>query len=782
MPADSGHLAVPSPKGKFKPAVDAIRAIVKLKAGRQLGSRGSSTPGASASPAGDYAGLKAFVAQASHASSVLSSQQNSRASSEASNSERGNPPSEDEEDAEVEAEMGSGKVAKTKDSPTIKVCIRCRCFIKEEFANGGAPTLCIRMPTKNKVEIFEHDPQDVQTFDFDRCYWSHNKDDEHYVDQAKMYTDLGKKMLQHSINGFNNCIFAYGQTGTGKSYSVLGASTGPERGLLPRIVQGLFSHFDRISKTSTCRCIVSFVEIYNEQLRDLLAAPSDLAADKLNLRHHPVLGMIIPGLTEAPVEHSEEVMEKIEYGTTLRSVGTTAMNSQSSRSHCIFTFKTSVRDASGQTKFANTHLVDLAGSERAKRSQATGDRLKEGANINHALSTLARVITALANKKSTQAPPFRDSKVTHILKESLCGNSKTVMIAAISPSVADYKETMSTLRFARSVKQVKTRARANTEHQGSLEKQLKNELAELRDQLQKLMHEKAVDAKQLSKAQGSLHAQEMLCSRFSDDWEGLIAAERRRHIHRMAVVNLEFSPEQLENFEDMYKASKEPFSNSSSSSGSSSSSSRRGESFWPSIRNHIDELDYVATKRHATQLTVSLDSLSVEAAEAEEVTNRLSFFPRVRIATILAVNPQDLDLTKPMVIVRRWRPADGASQIASGEVEEFLTAAQLRARVEQLRAVSLQAARAVGGGAAAKDSIPVGVMFDAWAVSKCPEDSSGDCFASLPPAERALAQGAAARLGASCRSFEEARRALRCGLGALRPEAPSWRPPALAQC
>eukprot|EP00913_Durusdinium_trenchii_P007349 g6908.t1 len=372
-----------------------------------------------------------------------------------------------------------------QDSPAIKVCVRVRPFIKEEVEgqrSGGECKLCIDMPSETQ--------------------------------------ELGEIMLEHAMNGFNNCIFAYGQTGSGKSYSVLGGKD-EERGLLPRVVEGLFDHFAKLPQDPGVQHLseVAFMEIYNEQIRDLLA-PADSEIKKLEVKQHPVLGTIIPGLTEAAVASCEEVLNLVDYGTQMRHVSATAMNATSSRSRWP-----SEQDGKNERSkrpergvhstmwhCPRTHLVDLAGSERAGRTKATGDRLKEGAAINQSLSTLARVISELAKSAKTKKkpnPPFRESKLTYILKESLCGNSKTVMMAAISPNFTDYDETLSTLKFSQSVKQVQTKA-----------------LNALKSQLQAIQDPQASD--ELSFLKRRLEEQEQLCAYYGKDWDSLLAEERSR--------------------------------------------------------------------------------------------------------------------------------------------------------------------------------------------------------------------------------------------------------------
>ncbi|CAJ1430936.1 unnamed protein product [Effrenium voratum] len=285
------------------------------------------------------------------------------------------------------------------------------------------------------------------------------------------------------------------------------------------------------------------MEIYNEQIRDLLAPANDSETKKLEVKQHPVLGTIVPGLTEAAVASSPEVLALVDYGSAMRHVSATAMNATSSRSHCIFTFKTNLTEPEQPSKVSQTHLVDLAGSERAGRTKATGDRLKEGAAINQSLSTLARVISELAKSaksKKKPNPPFRESKLTYILKESLCGNSKTVMMAAISPNFLDYDETLSTLKFAQSVKQVQTKAVQNAVNMSSVEAQLRAELNALKAQLQSFQDQSGGSPAGMSEEESvylkrRVEEQEQLCALHGTDWPGLLALEQSRMQRRTAM-------------------------------------------------------------------------------------------------------------------------------------------------------------------------------------------------------------------------------------------------------
>eukprot|EP00929_Paragymnodinium_shiwhaense_P052085 TRINITY_DN26119_c1_g2_i1.p1 TRINITY_DN26119_c1_g2~~TRINITY_DN26119_c1_g2_i1.p1 ORF type:complete len:906 (-),score=299.53 TRINITY_DN26119_c1_g2_i1:86-2803(-) len=422
-------------------------------------------------------------------------------------------------------------------SPAIKVCVRLRPFIKEDEAEGRHQ-LCVGMPSEQQVQLFKLRPdgsmmpEPERTFDFDRVYWSHSKDHQHYATQETLMDEVGEAMLEGALAGFNNCIFAYGQTGSGKSFSVLGGE-GENRGLLPRVVEGLFEQTGQLPEGTTAKTLVAFMEIYNEQVKDLLTSSKD--QENLQVKTHPVLGTIIPGLTKAAVGSCEEVLTLVEYGTSLRKVSATAMNATSSRSHCIFTFELSIANgSSGTARHAHTHLVDLAGSERAGRTKAQGDRLKEGTMINKSLSTLARVISELAKNNKKSNPPFRDSKLTFILKESLCGNSKTVMMAAISPSIQDFDETLSTLKFAQGVKQVQTCAVVNQVNEKGIEAQLRAELEDLRAVLEEYQQEKNMDARRLSTTMRRLKEQEQLVAQYNSqqDFETLLAEERGKSAQR----------------------------------------------------------------------------------------------------------------------------------------------------------------------------------------------------------------------------------------------------------
>ncbi|CEP11450.1 hypothetical protein [Parasitella parasitica] len=375
----------------------------------------------------------------------------------------------------------------------IKVVVRCRPLNAREKARG-APCLIRMEGNKTIISKPPGSAEDPKAFTFDQSYWSADKDDDSYADQERVYNDLGRELLDHAFNGYNCCLFAYGQTGSGKSYSMMGY--GEDKGIIPRTCSELF---DRISATKTevldFQVEVSYIEIYNEKVRDLLNPQNK---SNLKVREHPVLGPYVQDLSRLAVNSFENIDQLMDEGNKARTVAATNMNETSSRSHAVFTIFVTQKILDPVTKqttdkVARISLVDLAGSERANSTGATGVRLKEGANINKSLTTLGKVIAGLAEQASAESSskkskkpkeafvPFRDSVLTWLLKDSLGGNSKTCMIAAISP--ADYDETISTLRYADQAKKIKTKAVVNEDPNAKIVRELKDEVDALRQAL-----------------------------------------------------------------------------------------------------------------------------------------------------------------------------------------------------------------------------------------------------------------------------------------------------------
>ncbi|KAF4704642.1 hypothetical protein FOZ63_022851, partial [Perkinsus olseni] len=298
------------------------------------------------------------------------------------------------------------------------------------------------------------------------------------------------------MRGFNGCLFAYGQTGSGKSYTMAGCDM--EEGIIPRINGAIFSA-EATAKLQQIRVWVSYLEIYNEHLHDLLADSSQAGKD-LSVMEHPSLGVYVKGATEVVVRSEEDIERMLEYGLKRRAEGATNMNAHSSRSHAVFRIKLECKHRAGPTVSSRVNLIDLAGSERQGKTGATGIRLKEAGAINQSLSALGMVIKQLSEAQTKRMDsgssgaasassattwiPFRSSKLTFLLKDSLVGNSKTFMIACISPASTEAEETLSTLRFASSVKKIKTVAKVNVDHKDEQIKSLQNEISALRSQLQ----------------------------------------------------------------------------------------------------------------------------------------------------------------------------------------------------------------------------------------------------------------------------------------------------------
>ncbi|KAJ5199876.1 hypothetical protein N7472_005080 [Penicillium cf. griseofulvum] len=331
-----------------------------------------------------------------------------------------------------------------------------------------------------------------KSFTFDNSFWSHNEEDEHYAHQEDVYNALGEEFLDHNFEGYHTCIFAYGQTGSGKSYTMMGT---PERpGLIPRTCEDLFQRIENSpSPDISYNVRVSYFEVYNEHVRDLLVPRTD-PPHYLRIRESPSEGPYVKDLTEVTARNYTELMKFMRKGDVSRTTASTKMNDTSSRSHAVFTItlKQIHHDLSTDEtteRTARIRLVDLAGSERAKSTEATGARLREGANINKSLTTLGRVIAALADPKKLRGPrkgkelvPYRDSILTWLLKDSLGGNSKTAMIACIAP--ADYEETLSTLRYADQAKNIRTRARVNQDQMSAAERD--QQIAEMTETIRTL--------------------------------------------------------------------------------------------------------------------------------------------------------------------------------------------------------------------------------------------------------------------------------------------------------
>ncbi|KAF3855493.1 hypothetical protein F7725_016216 [Dissostichus mawsoni] len=358
-------------------------------------------------------------------------------------------------------------------------------------------------------------PKDgAKNFSFDYSYWSHTTAEEPgFACQRQVYKDIGEEMLLHAFEGYNVCIFAYGQTGGGKSYTMMGRQEPGQEGIIPQLCEDLFQRTGGNADPDLNYSVeVSYMEIYCERVRDLLNPKSSLT---LRVREHPILGPYVEDLSKLAVTGFPDIRDLMDAGNKARTVAATNMNETSSRSHAVFTIVFTQRRRDQMTAprhregteihiftdliiycilfkckmyVSKISLVDLAGSERADSSGAKGTRLKEGANINKSLTTLGKVISALAEMQSNKKRrsdfiPYRDSVLTWLLKENLGGNSRTAMIAALSPADINYEETLSTLRYADRAKQIRCNAIINEDPNARLIRELKDEVERLRSLL-----------------------------------------------------------------------------------------------------------------------------------------------------------------------------------------------------------------------------------------------------------------------------------------------------------
>lgn len=404
------------------------------------------------------------------------------------------------------------------------------------------PEASPKAPPKSRKIIEE------KNFTFDNSFWSHNTNDKHYATQEDVYNSLGEDFLDHNFEGYHTCIFAYGQTGSGKSYTMMGTPDYP--GLIPRTCEDLFERIDAAQNENSnvaYNVRVSYFEVYNEHVRDLLVPVNpNKPPNYLKIRESPTEGPYVKDLTEVPVRNIDEILRYMTNGDASRTTASTKMNDTSSRSHAVFTIMLKQIHHDMETdetteRSSRIRLVDLAGSERAKSTEATGARLREGSNINKSLTTLGRVIAALADPKALRSGkrkdvvPYRDSILTWLLKDSLGGNSKTAMIACIAPS--DYEETLSTLRYADQAKRIRTRAVVNQDQISTAERDA--QIAAMAEEIRQLQLSVS-DSRQREK--NAQQAEERL-----EEYQNRVATMQRMMEERSMVAESKIKKLQTEN-------------------------------------------------------------------------------------------------------------------------------------------------------------------------------------------------------------------------------------------
>ncbi|XP_030352560.1 chromosome-associated kinesin KIF4A isoform X2 [Strigops habroptila] len=354
----------------------------------------------------------------------------------------------------------------------VRVALRCRPLVPKETSEGCQSCLSF-VPGEPQV-VVGNDKSFTYDYVFDPS-----------VEQEEVFNTAVSPLIRGIFKGYNATVLAYGQTGSGKTYSMGGTYTAsqedePSVGVIPRVIKLLFKEKEQRQDWEFV-LKVSYLEIYNEDILDLLC-PSRERPSQISIREDPKEGIKIVGLTEKNVTCAQEMVFCLEQGNNSRTVASTAMNSQSSRSHAIFTIcidqkKKSDKNSSFHSKL---HLVDLAGSERQKKTKAEGDRLKEGININRGLLCLGNVISALGDEnKKGGFVPYRDSKLTRLLQDSLGGNSHTLMIACVSPADSNLEETLNTLRYADRARKIKNKPIVNLDPQAAELHQLKQQVQQL---------------------------------------------------------------------------------------------------------------------------------------------------------------------------------------------------------------------------------------------------------------------------------------------------------------
>uniref|UniRef100_A0A8C6KN79 Kinesin-like protein n=1 Tax=Nothobranchius furzeri TaxID=105023 RepID=A0A8C6KN79_NOTFU len=371
------------------------------------------------------------------------------------------------------------KPEKQEASDNVKVVVRCRPLNQKEKVMGSKQAVVVDeirgTITVNKLETPHELPK---TFTFDTVFGPDSK-------QLDVYNLTARPIIDSVLEGYNGTIFAYGQTGTGKTFTMEGVRAVPElRGIIPNSFAHIFGHIAKAEGDTRFLVRVSYLEIYNEEVRDLLGKDQ---MQRLEVKERPDVGVYIKDLSGYVVNNADDMDRIMTLGHKNRSVGATNMNEHSSRSHAIFTITIECSekgvDGNQHVRMGKLHLVDLAGSERQGKTGATGQRLKEATKINLSLSTLGNVISALVDGKSTHVP-YRNSKLTRLLQDSLGGNSKTMMCANIGPADYNYDETISTLRYANRAKNIKNKARINEDPKDALLRQFQKEIEELKKKLE----------------------------------------------------------------------------------------------------------------------------------------------------------------------------------------------------------------------------------------------------------------------------------------------------------
>ncbi len=354
----------------------------------------------------------------------------------------------------------------TSPSETVHVSVRCRPLSEDEKNRSEV----VRINPEESCVSLTKTPTEVRDFTFDHVFSPS-------VSQETIYNTAARTIVDNVLQGYNGTIFCYGQTGAGKTFTMIGTKDQP--GIIPRVFHHVFDSISDSFLDEKFLISVSFLELYNEEIRDLLQPNPE---SKLEISDNPdsnIGGVVVKNLSSVIVKSVDEISQLLRIGLNNRTTGSTAMNADSSRSHSLFSI--TVESSTGEdhhVKVGKLNLVDLAGSERQSKTKATGDTLKEAAKINLSLSCLGNVISALVDEQ--KFIPYRDSKLTRLLQDSLGGNTKTAMIANIGPADYNYEETLSTLRYANRAKNIKNKPRINEDPKDAMIRDYEAEIARLR--------------------------------------------------------------------------------------------------------------------------------------------------------------------------------------------------------------------------------------------------------------------------------------------------------------
>uniref|UniRef100_K7BLQ4 Kinesin-like protein KIF14 n=1 Tax=Pan troglodytes TaxID=9598 RepID=K7BLQ4_PANTR len=391
------------------------------------------------------------------------------------------------EEQTVVQNTSAGKDPLKVENSQVTVAVRVRPFTKREKIEKASQVVFM---SGKEITVEHPDMKQVYNFIYDVSFWSFDECHPHYASQTTVYEKLAAPLLERAFEGFNTCLFAYGQTGSGKSYTMMGFSEEP--GIIPRFCEDLFSQVARKQTQEVSYHIeMSFFEVYNEKIHDLLVCKDENGQRKqpLRVREHPVYGPYVEALSMNIVSSYADIQSWLELGNKQRATAATGMNDKSSRSHSVFTLvmtQTKTEFVEGEEHdhriTSRINLIDLAGSERCSTAHTNGDRLKEGVSINKSLLTLGKVVSALSEQANQRSVfiPYRESVLTWLLKESLGGNSKTAMIATISPAASNIEETLSTLRYANQARLIVNIAKVNEDMNAKLIRELKAEIAKLK--------------------------------------------------------------------------------------------------------------------------------------------------------------------------------------------------------------------------------------------------------------------------------------------------------------